>query len=469
MTNRDRFIRMCVTIGIGLIIWFCPFPSEIKPAAWHLLAIFVATIVGFILHPFPVGGLAFIGLSCSVLTGALTINQMLSGFSDPTVWLIVVAFLFARSFIKTGLGRRISFELIKWFGSSSLKLVYILIISDMFVAPATPSNTARSGGMFFPIIRSLASSYKSEPGSTSKRIGSFLIQAMFHGDNLVSGLYMTSMAGNPLMVALVADIAHVQISWGLWLLASSVPILLTLLIIPYFIYKYEAPEIKKTPEAKKMAIDELQKMGPMQACEKWLLGIFVTALALWATSQFTGLNATTVAVSAVSAMILSNVLTWDDCIGEKNAWDTMIWMGGLICLAGFLNKLGLIPWFAKAISAHLVGFEWQYGLAFILIAYVFSHYLFASITAHIAALFAAFYSIAVLIGTPPYLAAFTLFFANTSVQGLTHYSVGAAPVYFGAGYLSQTRWWKIGFMVTILSNIIMLGSGVIWLKILGLW
>lgn len=464
-----KYIRMLITVTIGAAIWFCPFPEGIKPEAWHLLAVFIATIIGFILHPFPVGAIAFLGLSCTALTGTLKITDILSGFSDPTAWLIATAFLFSRSFSKTGLGKRISFQLIKWFGGSSLRLLYMLIVSDMIIAPVTPSNTARSGGMFFPIIRSLASSYNSEPGPTAKRIGSFLIQGMFHGDNIISGLYMTAMAGNPLMAAFVAKIAGVQISWGLWLLAASVPILLAVLIIPYFLYRYDAPEIKKTPEAKAMAVRELDEMGPMKKEEKWLLGIFVAALALWASSQLTGLNATTVAIVAVSAMILSNVLIWDEVIGEKNAWDVLIWMGGLMCLAGFLSKLGLIPWIADQATLYMGDLSWPIALTLITLAYIFSHYLFASLVAHIAALFAAFYAVIIALGAPPYLAAFILIFANTSMQGLTHYSVGSAPIYFGAGYVSQAQWWKTGLIVTTLQNVIYVGSGLVWLKILGLY
>jgi len=462
-------MHLFITVGVALMIWFMPFPEGIKPEAWHLLAIFVATIVGFILQPLPIGAMAFIALASTALTGTLQISEMLSGFANPTAWLIATAFLFSKSFGKTGLGKRISFLLIKWFGGSTLKLLYAMLVSDMIIAPVTPSNTARSGGMFFPIIRSLSASYGSEPGPTSNRIGRFLLQGMFHGDNILSGLFMTAMAGNPLMAAFVAKAARIEISWGLWLLAASLPILSALLIIPYFLYKYDPPEIKKTPEARRTAVEELKKMGPMTRAEKCLLVIFVTALFLWATSQWTGMDATTVAVAAVSAMLLTNVLVWNEITGEKNAWDVLIWMGGLMCLAGFLSKMGLIPWIAQQATLYMGSLNWPVALAVITFMYVFTHYLFASLVAHIAALFAAFYTVTVALGAPPYLAAFVLIFANTSMQGLTHYSVGAAPIYYGAGYVSQADWWRTGLLLTILENVIFISVGLVWLKVLGLY
>lgn len=260
----SQWMRALVVVIVGTIIWFLPIPEGVKPAAWHLLAIFTATILAFILQPLPIGAIAFLSLSFTAFSGVLKIGEVLSGFSQTVVWLIVAAFLFSRGFVKTGVGRRIAFQLIKYFGDSSLKLAYVLIVSDLFIAPATPSNTARAGGILFPIVRSLASSFDSEPGKTAKRVGSFLIQSTYHGDTITSAMFLTAMAGNPLMVALAAKAAGVDITWGTWFLASSVPAVISLAIIPYLIYKLDSPEIKKTPEARQIAERELEKMGPMQ-------------------------------------------------------------------------------------------------------------------------------------------------------------------------------------------------------------
>lgn len=466
---NSKWIRAWVVIIVGAVIWLLPIPEGVKPAAWHLLAIFTATILAFILQPLPIGAIAFLSLSFTALSGVLKIGEVLSGFSQTVVWLIVAAFLFSRGFVKTGVGRRIAFQLIKYFGDSSLKLAYVLIVSDLFIAPATPSNTARAGGILFPIVRSLASSFDSEPGKTAKRVGSFLIQSTYHGDTITSAMFLTAMAGNPLMVALAAKAAGVDITWGTWFLAASVPAAISLVIIPYLIYKFDSPEIKKTPEARQIAERELAKMGPMRREEKWLLGIFGSALLLWATSQFTNLDATLVALLAVSAMLVTKVLEWSDVTEEKSGWDTMIWMGGLICLAGFLNTLGLIPWFAKLISSSVAGMSWHYAFILIVLVYTYVHYAFASLTAHIAAMFSAFLAVAVAVGTPPYLATLSLFFASSISQSITHYAAGPAPIYFGAGYVSQSTWWKLGFIVSAINLAIWIGLGSIWWKLLGLW
>ncbi|HRI70993.1 MAG TPA: SLC13 family permease, partial [Polyangium sp.] len=111
-------------VGVLALLWVCPVPSGLKPQAWHLFAIFLATVVGFILNPFPNGIIALSSLVLAVFTGTLKLPEVLTAFSGTTVWLVVSAFLFAKGFTKTGLGKRIAYTMIRAFGDSSLKLAY---------------------------------------------------------------------------------------------------------------------------------------------------------------------------------------------------------------------------------------------------------------------------------------------------------------------------------------------------------
>ncbi|TCL38824.1 DASS family divalent anion:Na+ symporter [Anaerospora hongkongensis] len=466
---NSNLLRGLIVLAVGAAIWFFPVPSGLKPAAWQLLAIFVATILGFILQPLPIGSIAFISVTFSALSGVLKPAEALSGFGNGTIWLIVSAFLFAKGFIKTGLGRRIAYVLIRKMGDSTLKLGYTIVLSDLIISPATPSNTARAGGILFPIVRSLASAFNSEPGSSARRVGAYLMQTAYQGNTITSAMFMTAMAGNPLIALLAAKALNINITWGQWALAAIVPGLISLVIVPYFLYKFYPPEITHTPEAKEIAAKELDKMGTMSFGEKVVAAVFVGALVLWSTSQYTKLDATVVAMLAVAVMMITKVLEWKDVLDEKGAWDTLIWMGALIGLADYLSKLGFIPWFAKAVSANMAGVPWLQAFVVLLIVYMYAHYGFASLVAHITAMYSAFVAVAVAAGTPPYLAALALAFMSNLCMSLTHYAAGPAPILFGAGYVEQGTWWKLGFIVSVINMIIWVGGGAIWWKVLGLW
>jgi len=462
-------MRGLIVLAIGAAIWFFPVPTGLKPEAWHLVAIFVSTILGFILQPLPIGALAFLSVTFTAFAGVLKPAEALSGFSNGTIWLIVSAFLFAKGFIKTGLGRRIAYLLIHAMGDSTLKLGYTIALSDLIISPATPSNTARAGGILFPIVKSLSSAFQSEPGPSSRKVGAYLMQTAYQVNTITSAMFMTAMAGNPLIALLAAKTLNITISWGLWALAASVPGILSLIIVPYFLYKFYPPEITRTPEAKAIAAQELKQMGPMSWGEKIVASVFVGALLLWSTSQYTSIDATVVAMLAVSVMLLTKVLEWKDVLDEKGAWDTLIWMGALIGLADYLAKLGFIPWFAKAVGASIAGVPWMQAFIVLLVVYMYAHYGFASLVAHITAMYAAFASVAVAAGAPAYLVALALAFMSNLCMSLTHYAAGPAPILFGAGYVDQATWWKLGFIISIINMLIWVGLGSFWWKVLGLW
>lgn len=473
---NKKLLYSLITIGIGAIIWFLPVPEGVKPQAWHLFAIFVATILGFILQPFPMGTVALVSITFTALVGVLSPAEVLSGFSNTTIWLIVSAFLFARGFIKTGLGRRIAYQFMKLWGGSTLSLGYSLVASDLVISVATPSNTARAGGILFPIARSLCTALESEPGATARRFGAFMMPTVYQGNTITSAMFMTAMAGNPLAVELAKKTLKVNISWFDWAAAAIVPGLISLIVVPYVLYKLNPPEITKTPEAKKIAAQELEKMGPMSKAETIVAAVFVGALLLWAMAGLKNslpwvpaVDATIVALMGVGTMLLTNVLTWKDVMQEEGAWDSMIWMGSIVALADFLSKLGFIPWFAKTVSASIVGIAWLPALMLLLVVYMYSHYGFASLTAHITAMYTAFTAVAVAAGAPVMLAALAFAFLSNLCMSLTHYAAGPAPIYFNAGYVDQATWWRLGFIVSVINLIIWVGLGSFWWKVLGLW
>lgn len=463
--------KWAIVLGLGLIIWFIPVPDGLTPAAWHMFAVFVATIAGFILQPIPMGAVAFLSLTLCALFGILKTKDALMGFGNGTIWLIVCAFFLSRAFIKTGLGRRIAFRIIAAIGKSSLSLGYSICLAELVISPAMPSATARGGGVFYPIVQSLTSAFGSEVGPTAGKIGKYLMQVGFHADAVTCMMFLTSMAGNPLCVGLAASAAGVELTWMGWATAAIVPGLVCLFLVPLILLKIAPPELKKMPNAKALALEELAKMGPMTKDEKILAFVFVMCLVLWATGSWTKLGATPIAMLAVSIMLIGKVLSWKDILSEKGAWDAMFWMGGLMALATALAKCGFIKWAAAAIASGIggAGLDWVTAFIVISLIYIFSHYCFASVTARISAMYGAFVAVAVACGAPALMVAICFgIFSNLPIS-LTHYGNGAAPVYFGAGYVSQGEWWRNGFIITAINTVVWLTVGLAWWKVIGLW
>lgn len=415
------------------------------------------------------GASVVLALTILAITGTVPANRVLSGFSNPTVWLIFTAFLFARAVTGTGFGLRIAYLFIRRFGHSALTLGYSVAASDVALAPFVPSDTARGGGIIYPIARSLSQVFQSEPGATAQKIGAFLMLVGFHATYTSSGMFLTGMASNPLIVEFARKIGHVEITWIQWALAACVPGLLSLTIVPYLIYRLCPPEIRDTRAAQSHAIDELRRMGPLSRRERWLVVILLGVMAGWVTSPWHGLHNAFVALAGVSAILLCRVLAWDDLLHETKAWDALIWFAPLIMMADMLLDTGVIKVASEAVFQHMAGWQWPVAAAVLAITYLYVHYGFASMTAHVTALYPGFLAAGLAAGAPPLLMALVLAFFSNLDAAMTHYGTGSAPVYFGAGYVSQATWWKLGFLISLLNLVIWLGIGSLWWKLLGMW
>lgn len=456
---------------VGVILWLLtPMkPAAVPVAGWHMFALFVGTIIACITRPLPIGGVSILAFALTVLTGTLPMDKAILGFGNSSIWMIAMAFFIARGFIKTGLGRRIALNFVRLFGKKTLGLAYSLIGVDLIMAPATPSNTARAGGVLYPIIKSLAQSFGSDPkDGTERKIGSFLVFAEYHGDMITAAMFMTAMAANPLVQTL-AKSSGVNISWGGWFLAALVPGIISLIVVPWLIYKMYPPEIKETPNAKQWAEKELDQMGKMTLPEKLMAVIFIIALVLWMTGSLTKIDTSLAAFLTLGLLLVVGVLSWTDVLHETGAWNTLTWFSVLVMMAGSLTTLGFIPWLSSSIGSMLHGMSWFLVLAILIVFFFYSHYLFASSTAHVTAMYSALLAIAISAHVPPMLAALLLGFFGNLNASTTHYASGPAPVLFGSGYVPQNKWWSLNLVLGVFYLVVWIGIGSLWMKVIGMW
>ena len=472
---RSRLLRWGIVLLVAGGILLIPVPEGITPQSWRLLAIFAATITGSIVQPIPGAAIVLLGVTALAVFRVLPIRDALAGYADPVVWLVLAAFFISRGMIKTGLGRRIAFLFIKAIGRHSLGLSYALASTEMVLATVIPSTGARSGGIIFPIAKSLAEAYESRPGPTARRLGAFLMTSVYQCNVIVCAMFLTGQASNPIIAQFVQRVTRDQLGTGIeltyatWAMAAIVPGIVSLLLVPWILYKVAPPEIKHTPAASDLASTELKAMGPMKWSEWLMLLVFGLVAILWVTSKFHGIDYAVVALLGISVLLVTGVLDWEDLISEKSAWSVFIWYGGLIRMAEALGQTGITERFAAATASLTTGGRWWFALALLLLIYFYAHYAFASITAHVNAMFMPFLIVILAAGTPPFLAVLSLAYFSNLGASLTHYGTTPAPIYFGAGYTTQRTWWLLGLITSFVTIAVWSLVGFTWWKVLRLW
>ena len=473
-------------IAVAIIVALIPAPEGLAPHAWYFFAIFAGVIVGLMLEPLPGGAIGLIGVTTVVVLsqwvlfapadlakpGFKSFNAALtwglSGFSNTTVWLIFGAFMFALGYEKTGLGKRLALWFVQKMGRRTLTLGYAVVIADTILAPFTPSNTARSGGTVYPVIRNLPALYDSKPNDPSaRRIGSYIMWVAIAATCVTSSMFLTALAPNLLAVELVNKTAKVGLTWTQWFLAFAPVGIALLILIPLITYWIYPPEVKEGEEVPAWAAQELKKMGGLSSREIILAGLVVLALALWI---FGGgfINATTAALVVISLMLILGVVTWDDIVKNSAAWNTLAWFATLVALADGLNRVGFVKWFAESIAGQMGGLSPFVAMIGLVIVFYVTHYLFASITAHVTAMLPVMLAVGMAVPGLDMPQFALLLCLTLGIMGiLTPYATGPSPVYYGSGYLPSKDFWKLGAVFGVLFIVAMLLVTLPWLAIIG--
>ncbi len=468
--DKKLLRKALIPVIVWIVLVLIPVPQGLQPHAWYYFALFVGVILGVILEPIPAAAIGIIGVTLATALQLIStkpgdaIRWTLSGFSNGTVWLIFVAYMFALGYEKTGLGRRIGLFLVKHLGKKTLGLGYAIALSDLVLAPFIPSNTARSGGLIYPVIENIPRLYGSAPGETSRKIGSYIMWTALATTCVTSSMFLTGLAPNLLALELVSKIVKVSVTWREWFLGFLPVGGLLLIFLPYLVYKIYPPEIKSSESVPVWARDELSKMGKVTRNELTMASLVIIALVLWI---FGGswFDATTVALMVLSLMILMGIIKWSDILNHKQAWNILIWFATLVTLADGLRLVGFLNWFSAIAAGAMKGIPVMWMVVLFVAIFFIVHYMFASLTAHTAALLPVFLVTAMAVpGMPIKLLAMLLCYTLGLMGILTPYATGPSPIYYGSGYVAPKDFWRLGFIFGLIFLVVFLIVGVPYMR-----
>jgi DASS family divalent anion:Na+ symporter len=458
--------RRGASIGLAILLWNLPVPAGLTAPAWHLFAIFAAAIVSVLLGAFALTTAALLAAAAVVLSGTLKPEQAFGGFANASVLLVVVAFLVAQAVVKSGLGRRISLGLVSAFGRSPLGLGYSIVLTDALIAPAFPSNTAR-GGVLYPVVRSLAEGAGSVPGDDGKRrLGGYLMFCGMASLAVSSALWMTATSANPVGIQ-IAELSGVSVGFGSWLVASSVPALVAILLLPLVLLKLYPPGVSATPDAPAAARAALAQMGGLSRDELVTAVAFGGMVTGWVTAGTFGLNVTAVAFGGLGLLLSTRVLTLDDIAKQGDTLATFLWLAVLFALSGQLNELGFMGWAGERLAAQLAGLSWPATYVALLLLYVLVHYLFVSQTSQVLALLGVFLDVGIRQGVPAPLMAFALLFASSYFSVITPQGGSQNVIFAASGFLTQRELYRLGLLVTAFFLAVFLLIGTPWLMLVA--
>ena len=465
MISPALLLRRTLPFALAIGIWLAPVPAGLTLPAWHLFAIFVAAIASVLVGAFPLLTSTMLAVAAVVLTGTISPAKAFGGFANASVLLVVIAFLVAQAVVKSGLGRRISLFMVSRFGRSSLGLAYSIVLTDAVIAPAFPSNTAR-GGVLFPVVLSVAKGSGSQPDDPEgRRLGGYLMFCAMASLAVSSALWMTATSANPIGIQ-VAQEFGLQINFGTWFIAASVPALTAIVLLPWIVAKLYPPGVGDTPEAPTAARQALAALGPLSRDERITAVAFALMVSGWIFADALGLNVTSIAFAGLGLLLMTNVLTLDDIAAQGDTLATFLWLAVLFALSGQLNELGFMGYVGQRLASHMGGLSWPVTYVTLVALYVAIHYMFVSQSSQVLALLGVFLDVGVRGGVPAPLMAFALLFASSYFSVITPQGGSQNVIFVGSGYLTQGELYRLGLLVTLFFLAVFLVVGTGWILLI---
>ena len=465
MISPALLLRRTLPFALAIGIWLAPVPAGLTLPAWHLFAIFVAAIASVLVGAFPLLTSTMLAVAAVVLTGTISPAKAFGGFANASVLLVVIAFLVAQAVVKSGLGRRISLFMVSRFGRSSLGLAYSIVLTDAVIAPAFPSNTAR-GGVLFPVVLSVAKGSGSQPDDPEgRRLGGYLMFCAMASLAVSSALWMTATSANPIGIQ-VAQEFGLQINFGTWFIAASVPALTAIVLLPWIIAKLYPPGVGDTPEAPTAARQALAALGPLSRDERITAVAFALMVSGWIFADALGLNVTSIAFAGLGLLLMTNVLTLDDIAAQGDTLATFLWLAVLFALSGQLNELGFMGYVGQRLASHMGGLSWPVTYVTLVALYVAIHYMFVSQSSQVLALLGVFLDVGVRGGVPAPLMAFALLFASSYFSVITPQGGSQNVIFVGSGYLTQGELYRLGLLITLFFLAVFLVVGTGWILLI---
>ena len=462
MTSPGLMAKRAFPFALAVAIWLVPVPAGLTAPAWHLFAVFVSAITAVLLGAFPLLTSTMLAAAAVVLSNTISATKAFAGFANPSVLLVVIAFLVAQAVVKSGLGRRISLFMVSRFGRSSTGLAYSIVLTDAAIAPAFPSNTAR-GGVLFPIVLSVAQGSGSRPEDPEgRRLGGYLMFCSMASLAVSSALWMTATSANPIGIQ-VARESGVEIGFGKWLIAASVPALTAILALPWVIARLFPPRVGDTPDAPVAARKALAALGPLSR-DEWITAVaFVLMVSGWVFADTLKLSVTVIAFGGLGLLLLAGVLTSADIATQGDTLATFLWLAVLFALSGQLNELGFMGYAGQRLASHMGGLSWPITYVALVVIYVAIHYMFVSQSSQVLALLGVFLDVGIRGGVPAPLMAFALLFASSYFSVITPQGGSQNVIFVGSGYLTQRELYRLGLLTTLLFLAVFMVIGTGWI------
>ena len=287
--SSSALIGQILCVVVPLAIWFSPL--ALTPQIKHTFAILAFMVIAWITEATEFALAGFIGCFLFWALGVVKFDVAFSGFADATAWFLFAAVLIGLVASKSGLARRLAYNIMLHVGVTYPRILLGLIVTDFLLTFIVPSGLARVV-ILASIALALTEAYQAPRGSNIAR-GMFLV--LTYTGNIFDKMILAG-AGSITAAGQMQKFGGVEVLYGVWLLAFLPCSIITVFAAWRLTLWFYPPEESGLSPGREYFQNELAKMGPWSLAETKAAILVGCAILLWVTDFWHHIPPTMVAL-----------------------------------------------------------------------------------------------------------------------------------------------------------------------------
>lgn len=357
MTFNLRILGMALGPLLFFLIIFMPTPEGMPDAAKAVLAISVWMIVWWITEAIPVYATALLPIGLIPLLGVLPVKQIAAEYMHPIIVLLLGMFMIALAIEKSGLHKKIAFELISVFGYSPKRIVWGFMITTALLSTVVMSTTVVL--ILLPIAGIILAAISKTNFVTTKFKVIFML-SIAYSSSIGSVATLIGAPPNLLYAATVMEMFSHKVTFAEWSMLG-VPLAFSMLVLCglYMNAQIGKNNSETTSEIKRAVLLEKSNIGKMTIEQKTVLGVLIGVLflmftiPLWQPGESFITNSVIAILGGISLFILpktrsESLMNWAGI--EKLPYGLLFLLGGGFALSLSFVDSGLANWIAHSFS-----------------------------------------------------------------------------------------------------------------------
>ena len=473
MFNRDAISLFGLIIGLSVlsIFIFSEPPEGLSKIGWLTAGVALLMTIWWITEAIPIYLTGIIPLILFPIFNIFDLKLVASSYAHPLVLLFLGGFIIASAMEACGLHKRIALNILSLSGTSPSKIIAGFMIATAFISMWV-SNTA-STIMMLPIAVSVITIFSNQPNISNENFAIPLLLAIAYSASIGGASTLIGTPTNIMLSSILSDSYNYEISFLDWLLIGLPVAIFLLPIVWFFLTNISFNVSKKKSNALERTIQEMRgKIGSPSFTEKIVATVFFLTATFWvlrrSLNEIFNLNLNDTSIGLLGALLLFLIPTskttracnWETA--NKIPWGILLLVGGGIALSKAFNSSGLAIWIGE-FSNYFYGYN-IYLLIFIAVALIIYLTELNSNTATVATFMPILIIFAISINQNP------LFFvipATIAASCAFMLPIATPPnaVVFGSGKIAIKDMIKAGFLLNIISVVVVTIISIIFIKL----